>query len=63
MMGVFSFAMSGGVLTGAVLAGTAMDMLGIRWAFYICAATVLILTVLAVRMIRSGERKELMATA
>ena len=63
MMGVFSFAMSGGVLTGAVLAGTAMDMLGIRWAFYICAAAVLSLTVFAVQMIRSGERKEMMATA
>ncbi|WP_457576077.1 MFS transporter [Desulfomarina sp.] len=58
MMGVFSFAMSGGVLTGAVLAGTSMDVLGIHWAFYVCAAAVMILTILAAGMIFRGGEKE-----
>ena len=61
MMGVFSFTMSGGVLTGAVLAGMGMDLLGIEWAFYICGAAVMLITLVAARMIFVGE-KEMAAT-
>ncbi len=61
MMGVFSFTMSGGVLTGAVLAGMGMDLLGIEWAFYICGAAVMLITLVAARMIFVGE-EEMAAT-
>lgn len=57
MMGVFSFTMSGGVLTGAVLAGVSMDMFDIAWAFYTCGAAVMVITLIAARMIYTGERK------
>ncbi len=57
MMGVFSFTMSGGVLTGAVLAGMGMDLLGIEWAFYTCGAAVMFIALVAARMIFVGEMK------
>ncbi len=57
MMGVFSFTMSGGVLTGAVLAGIGMDLFGIEWAFYICGAAVMLITLAAARMIFAGEKE------
>lgn len=57
MMGMFSFTMSAGVLTGAVLAGISMDMVGIEWAYYTCGAMVLLLTLVAAKMIFSGEKK------
>lgn len=57
MMGVFSFTMSGGVLTGAVLAGIGMDLFGIEWAFYICGAAVMLITLAAARMIFVGEKE------
>jgi len=57
MMGMFSFAMSGGVLTGAVLAGVSMDLAGITWAYYVCGVMVLILVLAAAKMISSGERE------
>ena len=57
MMGIFSFTMSGGVLTGAVLAGMSMDMFGIEWAFYTCGAAVIFITILAAGMIFAAERK------
>lgn len=55
MMGVFNLAMSGGVFTGAMLAGTSMDSWGIQTAFYVTAAAILILTLIAAALIRSGE--------
>ncbi|MBW1637120.1 MAG: MFS transporter [Deltaproteobacteria bacterium] len=55
MMGMFSFAMSGGVFTGAVLAGMSMDLAGIKWAYYTCGVMVLLLVLVAAKMIRSGE--------
>lgn len=58
MMGIFSFMMSGGVLTGAVLAGTSMDLLGIEWAFYSCGIAVILITLVAVAMISTGEKKQ-----
>ncbi len=57
MMGIFSFTMSGGVLTGAVLAGMSMDLFGIEWAFYTCGAAVMVITLIAARMIFVGETK------
>ena len=57
MMGMFSFTMSGGVLTGAVLAGISMDLVGIAWAYYTCGAMVLLLTLVAAKMIFIGEKK------
>ena len=57
MMGMFSFTMSAGVLTGAVLAGISMDVVGIEWAYYTCGVMVLLLTLVAAKMIFSGEKK------
>ena len=57
MMGVFSLAMSGGVFTGAVLAGLGMDILGIRYAYIISSATVILLSLLAAKMIHSHPNK------
>jgi MFS family permease len=57
MMGVFSFAMSAGVFTGAVLAGFSMDSWGIGWAYYVTGSAVLLLSLLAVVMIGMHDRK------
>lgn len=57
MMGVFSFAMSAGVFTGAVLAGFSMDSWGIAWAYYVTGSAVLLLSLLAVVMIFRYDRK------
>jgi DHA1 family multidrug resistance protein-like MFS transporter len=57
MMGVFSFAMSAGVFTGAVLAGFSMDKWGIGWAYYVTGSAVLLLSLLAVVMIGMHDRK------
>lgn len=46
MMGVLSFAMSVGVLTGAIIAGISMDYLGIEWSFYVPAIAILMLSFL-----------------
>lgn len=55
MMGVFSLAMSGGIMAGAMLAGFSMDVWGIEFAYFVTAATVLIGTSVAALLIRSGE--------
>ena len=57
MMGVFSFAMSAGVFTGAVLAGFSMDSWGIAWAYYVTGSAVLLLSLMAVVMIFRFDRK------
>lgn len=56
MMGVFSLAMSGGVFTGAMLAGWFSDHLGMAWAFYTTALAVTVLTTLASGLIMHGEK-------
>ncbi len=56
MMGVFHLAMSAGVFTGAMLAGTISDLLGMRWAFYLTAACVLFLSWLGIYCLVSGGR-------
>lgn len=56
MMGLFNFAMSFGVLTGAMVSGIAMDTLGLDYAFYLSGFTVFLLTAFALIMIRTGSR-------
>ena len=56
MMGVFILAMSAGVFTGAMLAGLSMDSWGMRHAFHLTAAAVLVLPLVAAVLIRAGER-------
>ena len=58
MMGVFSLAMSGGIMAGAMLSGLSMDVWGIEFAYFVTAATVLIGTSVAALLIRSGERED-----
>lgn len=54
MMGVFSLAMSSGVLLGALGAGISSDLLGLRWSFVLIGVVVLVLSMLAAGLIRSG---------
>ena len=58
MMGVFSLAMSGGIMAGAMLAGFSMDVWGIEFAYFVTAAAVLIGTSVAALLIRSGELED-----
>lgn len=58
MMGVFSLAMSGGIMAGAMLAGLSMDYWGIESAYFVAASAVLAGTVVAALLIGSGERVE-----
>ena len=58
MMGVFSLAMSGGIMAGAMLAGFSMDVWGIEFAYFVTAAAVLLGTSVAALLIRSGERED-----
>ncbi|MHB8808616.1 MAG: MFS transporter [Desulfobulbaceae bacterium] len=55
MMGVFSLAMSSGVLLGALGAGISSDLLGLRWSFVLIGVVVLTLSMLAASQIRSGS--------
>ena len=57
MMGMFGFAMSGGVFTGAVLAGGIMDQWGIAAAYHVTGVTVLVLSLFAFVMIAGAEKK------
>lgn len=61
MMGVFSFAMSGGVFTGAVLAGFSMDTWGIASAYHVTGAVVFIFSLLAVTLIACNGRRTVIA--
>ena len=54
MMGVFSLAMSSGVLLGALTAGVSSDLLGLRWSFVLIGCVVLVLSMLAAGQIRGG---------
>jgi len=56
MMGVYSLAMSGGVFTGAMLAGFSMDSWGIDWAFFTTASVVFIASMFGAFLIFSGQR-------
>jgi MFS family permease len=53
MMGVFNLAMSAGVFTGALVAGIGLDALGMQAAFVITSASIMLLTLYAVLLIRS----------
>ncbi len=56
MMGVFNLAISTGVLTGSLIAGFGMDILGIIWAFYLPAMILVILVIFGVCLIKSSEK-------
>ncbi|MBU1566528.1 MAG: MFS transporter [Proteobacteria bacterium] len=56
MMGVFSFAMSGGIFTGAVLAGYSMDRWGIALSYHVAGVAVLITSLVAVAMIATNPQ-------
>ena len=58
MMGVFSLAMSGGILAGAMLSGFSRDVWGIEFAYFVTAVTVLIGASLAALLIHLGERED-----
>jgi MFS family permease len=55
MMGVFSLAMSSGVLLGSLGAGGIMDLAGLNWSFPVIGLIVFFLTMAAARMIRAGD--------
>lgn len=57
MMGMFGFAMSAGVFTGAVLAGTVMDGFGIAQAYRVTGVVVLLLSLVSYYMIAGAEKK------
>lgn len=57
MMGMFGFAMSGGVFTGAVLAGTIMDIWGIAPAYHTTGLLVFALSLVSFVMIAGAEKK------
>jgi MFS family permease len=55
MMGVFSLAMSSGVLLGSLGAGVIMDLAGLGWSFLVIGITVFAMTMTAAAMIRTGS--------
>jgi len=55
MMGVFSLAMSCGIFIGAIGAGSSMDEFGLKWSFINIGIIVLILTMGASWLIRTGH--------
>lgn len=54
MMGVYSLAMSSGVLLGALTAGISSDLLGLRWSFVLIGVVVFVLSMVAARLIKGG---------
>ena len=58
MMGVFSLAMSAGVFLGAIGAGLSMDRFGLKWSFINIGVIVLVLTMIAAWLIRTGHMIE-----
>ena len=56
MMGVFSFAMSGGIFTGAVLAGYSMDRWGIALSYHVAGVAVLVISLVAATMIATHPK-------
>jgi MFS family permease len=62
MMGVFSLAMSVGVFCGSLGAGFTMDLLGLRWSFFIIGVLVLALSLVAIGLIRGSAAPAAPAT-
>ncbi len=56
MMGVYGLAMSGGVFTGGILAGVAMDYIGIVEVYLVCGAVIAALSLPAIWLIIRGEK-------
>ncbi len=61
MMGVYGLAMSAGVFTGGLLAGIAMDTLGIAQVYLVCAGVITAFSCPAVLLILRGEKENLIA--
>lgn len=55
IMGVFSLAMSCGIFLGSLISGWVMDFIGLSWAFTTIGLAVLLLSIIAVNLIRSPE--------
>jgi DHA1 family multidrug resistance protein-like MFS transporter len=55
IMGVFSMAMSAGVLLGSIGSGAVMDLLGLSYAFYVVSVFLVFATAAAAVMIRGGQ--------
>jgi DHA1 family multidrug resistance protein-like MFS transporter len=58
MMGVFNMAMSVGVLIGSLLAGSFMDLLGLKYVFYIISVILVVSAVAGGIMIAWGGARE-----
>jgi MFS transporter, DHA1 family, multidrug resistance protein len=56
MMGVFNLSMSAGVFLGAMGAGTVMDLLGLKYAFFLVAVFTLVGTLVGAGLINSGRQ-------
>jgi MFS family permease len=54
MMGVFNMAMSVGILMGSLVAGLSMDLLGLRYVFYIISVVLVVSAVAGSVMIARG---------
>ena len=55
MMGVFALAMSTGIFLGAIGAGFSMDEFGLKWSFINIGIIVILLTMVASWMIKTGR--------
>jgi MFS family permease len=54
MMGVFSLAMSSGIFLGAIGSGISVDRFGLQWSFSLIGVLVLVLSMAAAFLIRTG---------
>jgi len=59
MMGIFNMAMSAGILIGSLLAGSLMDLLGLKYVFYIVSVILILSALVGGPMIaRGGQAQE-----
>jgi DHA1 family multidrug resistance protein-like MFS transporter len=59
MMGIFNMAISAGILIGSLLAGLLMDLLGLRYVFYIISVILILSALVGGPMIaRGGQAQE-----
>jgi len=59
MMGIFNMAMSAGILIGSLVAGSLMDLLGLKYVFYIVSVILILSALVGGPMIaRGGQAQE-----
>ena len=58
MMGIYGLSMSMGVFVGAIGSGISVDSFGLRWSFTIIGLSVLILTMAASFLIKTGKAEQ-----